>query len=119
MQDLVSQSKSLNVQLQEPIILETLLLNCERWQCDNHKLLQETEDLLDNAKIDDGMHNSILPKIMDLITRVDSARKSGLALGLNFDELPKLRAASLKLGWCSKTITLTSSSPSSEVQKDF
>lgn len=119
LQDLVTQSKSLNVQLQEPRILETLLLNCERWQCDNHQLLQETEDLLDNAKIDDGMHNNILPKILDLITRVDSARKSGLSLGLNFDELPKLQTASLKLGWCCKTITLSSSSPSSEVQIDL
>ncbi|XP_010418373.1 PREDICTED: lysine-specific demethylase 5A-like isoform X1 [Camelina sativa] len=118
LKDLVSQSKSLSVQLQEPRVLETLLLNCERWQCDNHQLLQETKDLLDTAKIDDGMHSNILPKIMDLITRVDSARESGLALGLNFDELPKLRAASLKLGWCSKTITLTSSLPSSELLKD-
>jgi histone demethylase JARID1 len=119
LKDLVTQAKLLNVQLQEPRILETLLLNCERWQCDNHQLLQETEDLLDNAKIDDGTHSNILPKIMDLITRVDSARRSGLALGLNFDELPKLRTASLKLGWCCKTITLSSSSPTSEVQIDF
>ncbi|CAL9237595.1 unnamed protein product [Arabidopsis halleri] len=118
LKDLVTQSKSLNVQLQEPRILETLLLNCERWQCDNHQLLQETEDLLDNAKIDDGMHNNILLKILDLITRVDSARKSGLSLGLNFDELPKLQTASLKLGWCCKTITLSSSSPSSELLED-
>ncbi|EOA34589.1 hypothetical protein CARUB_v10022146mg [Capsella rubella] len=118
LKDLVFQSKSLNVQLQEPDVLETLLRNCERWQCDNNQLLQETEDLLDNLKVDDGMHSCILPKIMDLITRVDSARESGLALGLSFDELPKLRAASLKLGWCSKTITLTSSSPSSELLKD-
>ncbi|CAE5962301.1 unnamed protein product [Arabidopsis arenosa] len=118
LKDLVNQSKSLNVQLQEPRILDTLLLNCERWQCDNHQLLQETEDLLDNAKIDDGMHNNILPKILDLITRVDSARKSGLSLGLNFDELPKLQTASLKLGWCCKTITLSSSSPSSELLED-
>jgi len=118
LKDLVTQAKLLNVQLQEPRILETLLLNCERWQCDNHQLLQETEDLLDNAKIDDGTHSNILPKIMDLITRVDSARRSGLALGLNFDELPKLRTASLKLGWCCKTITLSSSSPTSELLED-
>uniref|UniRef100_A0A1J3J9J7 Multicopy suppressor of chk1 protein 1 n=1 Tax=Noccaea caerulescens TaxID=107243 RepID=A0A1J3J9J7_NOCCA len=118
LKDLVSQSKSLSVQLQEPMILETLLLNCERWQCDNHQLLQETEDLLDSAKIDDGMDITILSKIMDLITRVDSARKSGLALGLNFDELPKLQTASLKLGWCCKTISLSSSSFSSELLED-
>lgn len=114
-QDLVSQSKSLNVQLQEPRILETLLLNCERWQCDNYQLLQETEDVLNNAKIDDGMDSKILPMMMDLITRVDAARNSGLSLSLNFDELPKLGAASLKLGWCCKTITLSSSSPFFEV----
>uniref|UniRef100_A0A1J3CNL6 Multicopy suppressor of chk1 protein 1 n=1 Tax=Noccaea caerulescens TaxID=107243 RepID=A0A1J3CNL6_NOCCA len=118
LKDLVSQSKSLSVQLQEPMILETLLLNCERWQCDNHQLLQETEDLLDGAKIDDGMDITILSKIMDLITRVDSARKSGLSLGLNFDELPKLQTASLKLGWCCKTILLSSTSLSSELLED-
>lgn len=116
LQDLVSQSKSLSVQLQEPRILETLLLNCEKWQCDTHQLLQEFEDLLDEVKIDDGMHSTILPKIMDLISRVDSARKYGLSLALNFVELPKLQTASLKLGWCCKTITLSSNSPSSEVQ---
>ncbi|KAF8116143.1 hypothetical protein N665_0020s0007 [Sinapis alba] len=118
LKDLVSQSRSLSVQLQEPMILETLLLNCERWQCDNHHLLQETEDLLDIAKIDDGMPSTILPKIMDLMTRVDSARTSGLSLGLNLDELPKLHSASLKLGWCCKTISLSSSSPSSELLVD-
>ncbi|KAL1192038.1 Lysine-specific demethylase JMJ17 [Cardamine amara subsp. amara] len=119
LKDLVSQSKSLNVQLQEPRILETLLVNCDRWQCDNHHLLQETEGLLNNAKIDDVMDIKILPKVMDLMTRVESARKYGLSLGLNFDELPKLQAASLKLGWCCKTITLSSSSPSSELLEDI
>lgn len=116
MQDLVAQSKSLSVQLQEPRVLETLLLNCERWQCDNHPLVQETEDLLATAKTDDGKHSTILPKIVDLMTRVDSARTSGLSLGLNLEELPKLQTASLKLGWCYKTILLGSSSPSPEVQ---
>ncbi|ESQ29025.1 hypothetical protein EUTSA_v10023217mg [Eutrema salsugineum] len=119
LKDLVSQSKSLNVQLQEPMILETLLLNCERWQCDNHQLLQETEDLLDNAKIDDGLHSTILPKIRDLITRVESAITSGVSLGINLDELPKLQTASLKLGWFCKTISLSSSSPSSEFLVDI
>ncbi|CAH2048157.1 unnamed protein product [Thlaspi arvense] len=118
LKDLVSQSKSLSVQLQEPRILETLLLNCERWQCDNYHLLQETEDLLDNTKLGDGMHNTILSKIMDLINRVDSATTSGLSLGINLDELPKLQTASLKLRWCSKTISLSSSSPSSELLED-
>lgn len=116
MQDLVAQSKSLSVQLQEPRILETLLRNCERWQCDNHQLLQDTEDLLATAKTDDGKHSTILPEIMDLITRVASARTSGLSLGLNLEELPKLQTASLKLGWCYETILLGSSSPSPEVQ---
>ncbi|KAH0857217.1 hypothetical protein HID58_085478, partial [Brassica napus] len=119
LKDLVAQSKSLSVQLQEPRVLETLLLNCERWQCDNHPLLQETEDLLATVKTDDGKHSTILPKIMDLITRVDSARTSGLSLGLNLEELPKLQTASLKLGWCYKTILLGSSSPSPELPEDL
>ncbi|KAJ4877103.1 transcription factor jumonji (jmjC) domain-containing protein [Raphanus sativus] len=119
LKDLVAQSKSLGVQLEEPRILETLLLSCERWQCDNHPLLQETEDLLDTAKTDDGKHSTILPKIMDLITRVDCARTSGLSLGLNLEELPKLQTASLKLGWCYKTILLGSSSPSPEIPEDL
>ncbi|KAF3569346.1 hypothetical protein DY000_02012283 [Brassica cretica] len=119
LKDLVAQSKSLSVQLQEPMILETLLLNCERWQCDNHQLLQDTEDLLATAKTDDGKHSTILPEIMDLITRVASARTSGLSLGLNLEELPKLQTASLKLGWCYETILLGSSSPSPELQEDL
>ncbi|XP_013611381.1 PREDICTED: lysine-specific demethylase 5D isoform X2 [Brassica oleracea var. oleracea] len=119
LKDLVAQSKSLSVQLQEPRILETLLRNCERWQCDNHQLLQDTEDLLATAKTDDGKHSTILPEIMDLITRVASARTSGLSLGLNLEELPKLQTASLKLGWCYETILLGSSSPSPELQEDL
>ncbi|CAH8391168.1 unnamed protein product, partial [Eruca vesicaria subsp. sativa] len=96
--DLVARSKSLSVQLQEPMILETFLLDCERWQRDNHQLLQETEDLLDTAKTDDGKHSTILPKLMDLITRVGNARTYGMSLGLNLEELPRLHTASLKLG---------------------
>ncbi|KAF2539768.1 hypothetical protein F2Q68_00019424 [Brassica cretica] len=112
-------AKHVLVQLQEPRVLETLLLNCERWQCDNHPLLQETEDLLATVKTDDGKHSTILPKIMDLITRVHSARTSGLSLGYNLEELPKLQTASLKLGWCYKTILLGSSSPSPELPEDL
>ncbi|XP_010545786.1 PREDICTED: lysine-specific demethylase 5C isoform X2 [Tarenaya hassleriana] len=111
LKDIVSQSRSLKVQLQEPQILERLLVNCEKWQCDTCQLLQETAHLLHKAKLDDVIHNTILPEIKNLISRLESAEKSGMDLGFNFDELPKLQTACSKLGWCCKTISLSCGTP--------
>lgn len=115
LQDLVSQSKFLKISLKEQTELEKVINNCERWQNHASSLLQDARCLLDTDDIGDGLSNSLVSKIEQLITSMESAANCGLSLGFDFHEISELQNACSTLHWCKKALSFLSVSPSLEV----
>lgn len=115
LQGLVSQSKFLKISLKEQIKLEKVLNNCENWQHHASSLLHDARCLLDTDGIGDGLSNSLVSKIEQLVTSMESTTNSGLTLGFDFHEIPELRNACSTLHWCKKALSFLSVAPSVEV----
>ncbi|KAH9719676.1 transcription factor jumonji (JmjC) domain-containing protein [Citrus sinensis] len=114
LKDLVSQSKFLKISLKEQTELEKVINNCERWQNHASSLLQDARCLLDKDDIGDGLSNSLVSKIEQLITSMESAANCGLSLGFDFHEISELQNACSTLHWCKKALSFLSVSPSLE-----
>ncbi|XVF51494.1 hypothetical protein PTKIN_Ptkin04bG0189600 [Pterospermum kingtungense] len=103
--ELVSQSRFLKITLEQQIMLKKVLEKCMKWQHDAHSLLQDVECLYGVTDIGDGRSNGLISKIKHLVNLLESAIKSGLTLGLDFPEIPKLQNACSTLHWCNKVLS--------------
>ncbi|XAR70302.1 hypothetical protein NMG60_11027112 [Bertholletia excelsa] len=114
---LVLQSKHLKISLRERSMLQRVLDNCIEWEHDACSLLHTVACLLNIDNID-GAGGGLVPKIEQLITKIESIIKAGMSLGLDFDEVPKLQDACSTLQWCLKVLSFTSAVPKlEEVEK--
>lgn len=115
LQELVSESKCINVSLKEKTMLETVLMNCEEWKHDACSLLQDISCLFDMRISGDGIRDGLISKIESLVKRIESMENTGLSLAFDFDELAKLKDVCSMLQWCKKALSFCSGAPSFEV----
>lgn len=111
----MSQSKVLKLCLKERSLLETVLKGSEDWKNDAGSLLQDARCFFDMTNISDGLTGVLISRIENLVTRIESVRKTGLSFGLDLDEIPKLEDACSALQWCEKALSFCSNIPSFEV----
>ncbi|XWS49936.1 hypothetical protein CRYUN_Cryun12cG0045500 [Craigia yunnanensis] len=114
LKELVSQSRFLKITLEQQSVLETVLEKCMEWQHDAYSLLQDVECLYGVTDIGDGRSNGLISKIEHLVNLLGSVTKTGLSLGLDFSEIPKLQNACCTLHWCNKVLSLCYLTPSYE-----
>lgn len=114
-QELVSQSRFLKIILEQQSMLEKVLEKCMEWQHDAYSLMQAAECLYGVTDIGDGRSNGLISKIEHLVNLLESAIKSGLSLGLDFPEIPKLQNACSTLHWCNKVLSFCYLTPPYEV----
>ncbi|XP_022928863.1 lysine-specific demethylase 5A isoform X1 [Cucurbita moschata] len=112
LKELVSQSKLLKVTLDESRTLETVLRNCENWKEGANSLLQDIDNLLNASDIGDGLSNCLIPKIEQLIDRINTAITASLSLDYDFREISRLQSACSTLIWCNKVLSLCHVIPS-------
>ncbi|XWS61780.1 hypothetical protein CRYUN_Cryun07bG0155000 [Craigia yunnanensis] len=105
LKELISQSRFLKITLEQQSLLEKVLDKCTEWQHDAYSLLQDVECLYGDTDIGDGRSNGLISKIEHLVNLLESARKAGLSLGLDFPEIPKLQNACSRLQWCNKVLS--------------
>ncbi|XP_054790180.1 lysine-specific demethylase JMJ17-like isoform X2 [Prosopis cineraria] len=123
LQMLVSQSKLLKISFEEVRMLEIVLQNCKKWECEACSLLEDAQHTFELDDVVHGISSGLMSKVEGLIARMQSSTKSGLSLGFDFDELPKLKATCSTLRWCKKILSFCNLSPSLEdvleATKDF
>ncbi|KAF8412259.1 hypothetical protein HHK36_000220 [Tetracentron sinense] len=114
LKELVSQSKYLKISLEEPLMLQSILKDCVKWEHDACSLLDFAESLSNTFDIDARIADGLPTKIEGLIIRIWSAITDALSLGFDFFEIPKLQNALSTLQWCLRALSFCSSSPSLE-----
>ncbi|XP_048230426.1 lysine-specific demethylase 5B isoform X3 [Ricinus communis] len=114
LEELVLQSKSLKITFEERRMLEMVLKNCGEWKLVACSALQDTGCILDSSYIGNGQNNDLSVRIEHLVTRIESITKTGLSLGFDFLEIPKLQDACFVLQWCSRALSLCYAAPSFE-----
>lgn len=111
LKELVSQSKLLKISLEERTMIHSVLKNCLEWEHDSCSLLEEVDCLFNTNNIDNALINGLIPKIEHLVTMIESILETGLSLGFDFDEIPKLQNARSILQWCNKALSFCSVAP--------
>lgn len=96
-------------------MLATVLRNCEKWKDGANSLLQDIDNLLNASDIGDGLSNCLIPKIEQLIDRINTILTAGLSLGYDFREISRLQVACSTLIWCNKVLSLCHVIPSYQV----
>lgn len=119
LQELVSQSKLLKISLEERTMIHSVLKNCLEWEHDSCSLLEEVDCLFNTNNIDNALINGLIPKIEHLVTMIEAILETGLSLGFDFDEIPKLQNARSILQWCSKALSFCSVAPALPVSNSF
>lgn len=112
LKELVSQSKLHKVTLQESRVLAEVLRKCENWKDGANFLLQDIDNLLNADDIGDGLSNCLIPKIEQLVDRIDTIITAGISLGYDFREISRLQSACSTLMWCNKVLSLCHGIPS-------
>lgn len=116
---LVSQSELLKVTFEEMRMLETVLTNCREWESHASSLLDDAQGIFDLDDIVHGISNGLVSKVEGLIAKMQSATRSGLSLGFDFDKIPKLKATCSTLQWCKKILSFCYLSVPLEVRISF
>ncbi|KAL5994353.1 hypothetical protein ACLOJK_024402 [Asimina triloba] len=110
-QELLTQSKHLRVSLKAPEMLQNIMKKVEEWVVDSRSLLEHSDSLSNIHDISLHIANGFSTKIEALINEVDDTIQSGLSLGFDFSEIPKLQNASRMLKWSLKALSFCSISP--------
>ncbi|KAK6935388.1 JmjN domain [Dillenia turbinata] len=111
LQNLVSQSKSLKVFLEEKEMLENVLRNCKEWMDGAASVLHEAKSLLEMDDTATGMTEGSTRRIKQLITHMESVADAGLLLAFDFNEIPRLQDACSALNWCHKALAIRDVTP--------
>ncbi|XP_038906803.1 lysine-specific demethylase 5B isoform X2 [Benincasa hispida] len=112
LKELVSQSKLHKVTLEESRVLAEVLRKCENWKDEANSLLQDIDNLLNADDIGDALSNCLIPKIEQLVDRINTIITAGISLGYDFREISRLQSASSTLMWCNKVLSLCHGIPS-------
>ncbi|KAI9117961.1 hypothetical protein K1719_011103 [Acacia pycnantha] len=114
LQMLVSQSKLIKITFEEVKMLEIVLHNCKEWEAEACSVLEDAQHIFELDNIVHGISSGLMAKVEGLIARMQSTTRSGLSLGFEFEEIPKLEAACSTLQWCKKILSYCNLSPSLE-----
>lgn len=114
LKDLVLQSKLLKISLGERAMLETVLEKCEEWKNDAYSFLEVAEGIFNMNDICNRITTDITSRIEQLFTPIEFIIAAGIALRVNFFEIPKLQNACSRLRWCFKALSFCSIAPSLE-----
>ncbi|KAI8569526.1 hypothetical protein RHMOL_Rhmol02G0285500 [Rhododendron molle] len=114
LEELVSQSKLLKISLSERSMLQSVLDNCIEWQNDACSTLHAVACFLNTEITHNEIASGLLSKVKQQVTGMESIIKTGLSLGLDFSEIPKLEDASSTLHWCFKALSFCSVVPQLE-----
>ncbi|XP_021735832.1 lysine-specific demethylase 5D-like [Chenopodium quinoa] len=114
LKELVCQSKCLNVKLEEKMLIETVLKNCEEWRCCACSSLKDVEEIFDRKDIFNGLHGDVIVDIEQLRSKVENVADAGQSLGFDFPEISILWSAASTLKWCSKVLMFRFELPSIE-----
>lgn len=96
-------------------MLAEVLRKCENWKDGANFLLQDIDNLLNADDIGDGLSNCLIPKIEQLVDRIDTIITAGISLGYDFREISRLQSACSTLMWCNKVLSLCHGIPSYQV----
>ncbi|KAK4260587.1 hypothetical protein QN277_003682 [Acacia crassicarpa] len=114
LQRLVSRSKLVKITFEEIKMLEIVLHNCKEWEAEACSVLEDAQHIFELDNIVHGISSSLMAKVEGLIARMQSTARSGLSLGFEFKEIPKLEATCSTLQWCKKILSFCNLSPSLE-----
>lgn len=114
LEELVSQSKLLKINLRERSMLQTVLDNCIEWQNDASSTLHAVGCFLYTEITDNVIASGLLEEVEQQVIALESFIKAGLSLGLDFCEIPKLQDACSTLRWCFKALSFCSVVPQLE-----
>lgn len=112
---LVSQSKLLKIYFEEIRMLEIVLQNCKEWEAEACSVLEDAQHFFKLDNIVNVMIGGLTSKVEGLVSRMQYTIRSGLLLGFEFGEIPKLEATCSTLQWCKKILSFCNLSPSLEV----
>ncbi|XP_020571581.1 lysine-specific demethylase 5B [Phalaenopsis equestris] len=98
LEELVTLSKCLKVNLPGSERLEMTLNDIYEWEHKTCLLVEETASFLEDASSFTTV-NDIILRTEELLSRANSATKSGISLCVVLSELPKLQRATLTLQW--------------------
>ncbi|KAL3619294.1 hypothetical protein CASFOL_036864 [Castilleja foliolosa] len=111
LKELVLESEDLNVHFEECSLLEKILKKSVEWEQDASTLLQNAEHLWNTDIVGEGKISSLIPKLECQVLSMETAMKSGISLGLQFNMIPKLQDAFTTLKWCISALSFTTTIP--------
>ncbi|KAL6547914.1 hypothetical protein OROHE_009619 [Orobanche hederae] len=109
LKELVLESEDINVHLEEFSLLEKVLKKSLEWEQDASTLLQNAEHLW-NTGIE-GILNFLIPRLEYQVLLMETAIKSGISLGLEFNMIPKLQDACATFKWCITALSFSTTFP--------
>ena len=86
-------------------MIHSVLKNCLEWEHDACSLLEDVDCLFNMNNTGNALINSLIPKIECVVSMIESVLETGLSLGFDFDEIPKLQNACSALQWCNKALS--------------
>lgn len=116
LQELITQSQHLKVALDGPEKLKSILNVVNRWVNDTSSLLEQSKALLYVHRSDIITDSLFTVKVEELLSKINSAIETGVSLGLELNELPKLHQTHSMLQWTLRALSFCSRIPSYDVR---
>ncbi|XP_071692833.1 lysine-specific demethylase JMJ17 [Rutidosis leptorrhynchoides] len=114
LKELVSESKSLKMYIEERSLLENVLKNHIQWEYKAYSALNDAELLLDILDVGDDISSNLVPKIADQITKMESIMNAELKLHFDSRAVPKLQETCAIFRWCFKALNFRAVVPTLE-----
>ncbi|KAL6544030.1 hypothetical protein OROGR_010527 [Orobanche gracilis] len=109
LKELALESEDLNVHLEEFSLLEKVLNKSLEWEQHASTLLQNAEHLWDTGI--EGILSFLIPRLECQVLLMETAIKSGISLGLEFNMIPKLQDACATFKWCITALSFSTTFP--------
>ncbi|KAK8945425.1 putative lysine-specific demethylase ELF6 [Platanthera guangdongensis] len=111
LKELVKLSRNLKVNLDGPERLEKNLNDIYEWEHNTCLLEEDTMTLFKEACSNFTTVNHLILRIVELLTRANSAIKIGISMYVALGELPKLQHATLTLQWSLDALSFCTRTP--------
>lgn len=105
LKELVSESKSVKIYMEERSLLEDVLQKYMKWECNAYSALHDAESLLNILDVGDEISSGLVSKIADQTATMESIMKADSSLRFDSSVIPKLQETCALFSWCVKTFT--------------
>ncbi|GJT51304.1 lysine-specific demethylase 5D [Tanacetum coccineum] len=111
LKNLVSESKSLKILLEERSLLEDVLASFMQWETNAYSALDDAESLLNILDVSDEISSDLIFQIANHVATMESITKAEFTHRYDSRVVPKLQESFAVFHWCFRAVTLCDVNP--------